>query len=363
MLTLALCKLAAMDVRKTLLSPEDLRFVPPSFQAEEVSELVHDDYDLSGPLSPLEGERDQNFRLTPEGDTQYVIKIASQHEDAEVIDFQLKALRHIEKQDPSLPAPRLKLTTAGELTTQIKDSQGRPHILRLLEYLPGIPFGDSRPSFQGYEKIGQFQGRLSLALVGFEHSQWRHFMPWDISNGLVFNEPLLRQASPEARELAQVFLPHLQNVTLPAMSSCRSQVIHNDCHAGNLLRADANTDQVTGVIDFGDIIRAPLVQDMAVSMAGFVVYESDPLSVLGPILKGYHQVYPILEEEVSLIQDLVVMRLVLTLLLFDFRLATHDKPPAFLSEEKPLVMNSLKHLKGLDRQEVMTYLRSCCADN
>ncbi|MDH5738193.1 MAG: phosphotransferase [Gammaproteobacteria bacterium] len=356
-----------MDVRKIQLSPEDLRFVPPRFPEDAVAERVVEQYGLTGPMSPLEGERDQNYWLKPEDSgqkshTEYVIKIASQHEDAEVIDFQLQALRHIEQQDPSLGVPRLLLTKDQELTTHIRDQNGQPHILRILEYLPGIPFGDSHPSSKGFEQIGRFQGRLSLALTDFKHPQSRHFMPWDISNGLVFNEPLLHQASPEARSMAQKFLPHLDSVTFPAMHSCRRQVIHNDCHAGNLLRANKETDEVTGVIDFGDIIGAPLVQDMAVSMAGFLVYESEPLPVLGSILKGYHQIYPLNKEEVALIGDLVIMRLVLTLLLFDFRLATHDNPPAFLAEEKPLVMNSLNQLGRLDRQEIINYLDTCCAD-
>ena len=54
----------------------------------------------------------------------------------------------------------------------------------------------------------------------------------------------------------------LQEYTLMALRNLPSQVIHNDAHYGNLLCATNNPEQLTGVIDFGDIIKRPLVVDL-----------------------------------------------------------------------------------------------------
>lgn len=349
-----------MNVREMNLTPEDLRFVPPAFPPEAVAAMVREEYGLSGSLSPLEGERDQNYRLKATDGKEYVVKISSLHEDLNVIDFQIRALLHIEQKDPGLPVPRLRPTLEGDLTTHIADKEGRPHPLRLLGYLPGIPFGESCPSVNGFEKIGAFQGRLSKALSDYQHRAADDFMPWDISNGLLFNSGLLNEARPESRELVCRFLPHLDQQCFPALSSLRHQVIHNDCHSGNLLRPGIESEEVAGVIDFGDMVRAPLVQDLAVSMAGFGVYLSDPLDCITAITRGYHSVYALEEEECALILDLVIMRLALTLLLFEFRLRTNENPPAFLIEERLLVMNTLQQLEKLERTAVATSLRNNC---
>lgn len=58
-------------------------------------------------------------------------------------------------------------------------------------------------------------------------------------------------------------MDRLQAVLQPAMLNIRPQVIHNDAHTGNVLTNDLG--QITGVIDFGDSVCAPIIQDLAVS--------------------------------------------------------------------------------------------------
>ena len=57
----------------------------PGFTAEEVKEVARKLYGLSGALSPLDSERDQNFRIITEAGDQFVIKIANSAEDAAVM--------------------------------------------------------------------------------------------------------------------------------------------------------------------------------------------------------------------------------------------------------------------------------------
>ena len=349
-----------MNVSKIKLTAENLRFVPPAFPQEAILSVLEHQYGLTGTLEPLAGERDQNHKLsTPDG-AQYVSKISSLHEEAPVIDFQIRALLHLEQKDPGLAVPRLLRTRDGDVAASIADRAGRPHPFRLLAYLPGIPFGNSCPSLDGLEKIGAFQGRMSRALADFHHDAAHHFMPWDISNGLVFNDNLLEKAGSDIQALVSGFLPHLKSVTFPALPGLRRQVIHNDCHDGNLLRADEQSDEVVGAIDFGDMIEAPLIQDVAVSMASFVRERRDQLEVIGAIARGFHNVYPLEDGEFELIRDLVIMRLALAMLLIDFRLRTNENPPADLVEEAPQILESLDRFGDLDRDGVATYLRKTC---
>ena len=52
---------------------------------------------------------------------------------------------------------------------------------------------------------------------------------------------------------------------MAAMERLPRQVVHNDGHAGNLLRTDESSDRVTGLIDFGDLVHTVTVADVAVS--------------------------------------------------------------------------------------------------
>ncbi|MBQ0818729.1 phosphotransferase, partial [Microvirga sp. HBU67558] len=63
------------------------------------------------------------------------------------------------------------------------------------------------------------------------------------------------------RALVERFLDRFEQFVLPAMPNLRTQVIHNDLNPHNVLVAERDHDHVTGVIDFGDAVLAPLVND------------------------------------------------------------------------------------------------------
>ncbi len=58
------------------------------------------------------------------------------------------------------------------------------------------------------------------------------------------------------KTLAAPILPRLRHEVLPKLNAGPSQIIHNDAHPHNLLRADAVSQDVVGLIDFGDMVHA-----------------------------------------------------------------------------------------------------------
>lgn len=67
----------------------------PNFSIEDIKKIAKKLYGLTGTISLLGSERDQNFQIsTPTGE-RFVIKIANSSEDQAIIDMQLKALEHI----------------------------------------------------------------------------------------------------------------------------------------------------------------------------------------------------------------------------------------------------------------------------
>ena len=92
-----------------------------------MSALAQDLYTLSGDISPLDSERDQNFRIDTPGGDQFVIKIANHAVDPATLMLQVKALAHIAVVDPELPVPRVLFSRTEAALEQVLDANGRTH--------------------------------------------------------------------------------------------------------------------------------------------------------------------------------------------------------------------------------------------
>ncbi|MBW2391444.1 MAG: phosphotransferase [Deltaproteobacteria bacterium] len=314
------------------LSAEDLRFNPPSFDQAVLARAALDLFGLRAEPEPLVGERDQNMLLTTAEGEKFVLKVSGPLEDPLVTELQTCALLHLEKTSPEIPVPRIIPNRQGLPADILVGDDGAEHVIRLLDHVPGITYDDaSDVALEDLRAIGAFQGRVCHALASFRHPAADHFMPWDISNGLIDSEELWAGASIDTHEIAGPLRAKLAERTLPAMKKLRSQIIHGDAHVGNLLRPNATSHRVCGLIDFGDMVEAPMAIDLAVTAASFISVNEDALAVVVALARGFNEVVPLSEDEIGLLYDLVLARHVLSALLFDFQLATHsatDEVPA-----------------------------------
>ena len=246
------------------LTVADLKFNRPELSEQSLVELAGDCFGVSGTLQALAGERDQNSRITTSDGSQFVLKISGAGEDPQTVDFQVKALQHIEQKDPGIPVPRVVAGKDGAMVQKIRRADGE-HMVRLLTWLPGIPYeAGPTPSLAALHQVGVFIARLNQALEGFSHAAAEQYMPWDICNGLIFNQQLQGLLPVQTRELIGPALNRLECDVYPQLPGLRAQVIHQDGHGGNLLRRAQDSEEVSGVIDFGDMIHGPLISDLAV---------------------------------------------------------------------------------------------------
>ena len=337
----------------------DLHFDPPELSARQLEVLAAEFFGIRGSFERLPGERDQNARIRSADGRQYVLKISGAHEDPAVVDLQVKALLHIESADAELAVPRMVHGVDGGVRYLTRSGKGE-HAVRMLSWLPGIPYQDGPPpSLSAVRGIGSFQARLCRALGTFTHPAARHFMPWDIGNGLVFR-PQLQAMLPEAvRQLVAPALQRLEQDVYPRLPQLRAQVIHQDAHGANLLRSSTDCEDVAGVIDFGDMIFGPLIFELAVSGTDLFEMEADPISSLNALCEGFHGVVPLLPTETDVLPDLIVARLVLTLALFEFRHRYMENPPGFVISDQPGIIQSLRRLVALDQKAIKQQLREC----
>lgn len=340
------------------LSADDLRFNPPSLGGDVLARAAGDLFNIRGEMSPLVGERDQNTLITTAEGEKYVLKVSGALEDPLITDMQTRALQHLEQTTPEIPVPRVVPNRQGQPSDQLVGAGGVGHVVRLLTYIPGITFDEASDIAENdLRAMGAFQGCVSLALASFRHPASRHFMPWDVSNGLLADEELWACAEADTLEIAAPVRFRLGKQVLPAMARLRSQVIHGDAHAGNLLRPSAASHRVTGLIDFGDMVEAPLAVDLAVMAASFTDVNDDCLSAVVSLAQGFNQVVPLSSDELDQLYDLILARLVLSALLYDFQLSKCAGTLEVVMEDRPAGLTRLRDWLQLEATELTARLR------
>jgi len=77
---------------------------PPSVATEEAEEIAARVFGIEGTATPLESERDANFRLEA-ADAAHVLKVYNAAEPDAVADMQTRAMLHAAVTDPSCRSP------------------------------------------------------------------------------------------------------------------------------------------------------------------------------------------------------------------------------------------------------------------
>ena len=289
---------------------EPLRLValetsPPAFPTEAAARMAREIFGIDGTAHPLYGERDQNFRIKTASGPGIILKILGPTEDPQTVAFQTEALGHIAMMDPALPVPRVRRTVAGEAYTRIPDERGIPHIVRALDFQPGRVMDSVDPSPALLRHAGGTLARLNLALSNFFHPAAGQRIVWDLRRAVDLRPSTKLIEDAETRKLVETVLDRFI-AFLPQMSRLRHQMAHNDLHPGNML-VDEGATEVTGLLDFGDMIHAPLVFDVAVTAAE-TVGEMAPIDYGTAIVAGYDAVMPLQDAEFPALFEAIIAR-------------------------------------------------------
>ena len=305
---------------------EPLRLValetsPPAFSTEAAASMAREIFGVEGTAHPLYGERDQNFHIKTASGPGIIVKILGPYEAPDSVEFQTAALSHIAMMAPALPVPRVRRTVAGEAYTRIADERGIPHIVRALDFQPGRVMDGVEPSSALLRHTGGTLARLNLALANFFHPAAGQRIVWDLRRIIDLRPSAALIEDAETRKLIEAVLDRFI-AFLPEMSRLRHQMVHNDLHPGNMLVDEAAT-QVTGLLDFGDMIHAPLVFDVTVTAAE-TVGSMPPIEYGTEIVAGYDAVMPLQEAEFPALFEAIIARHALSATIHAWR--RHNDP-------------------------------------
>ncbi|MEX1046130.1 MAG: aminotransferase class III-fold pyridoxal phosphate-dependent enzyme [Actinomycetota bacterium] len=323
----------------------------PNLSPDEAREVAERYFGVSGPAQALDSERDQNFRITNENGESFVLKIANPAEDPAVAEMQVDALRHVEGTDPGLPVPRVVPTTEGVPIAVVETPTGEKCTARMVTFLEGVNNDEPALDLAAIRDIGVLGARLSRALRGFFHPAAGRPLVWDIRRAGELAPKLEEIADSRWRELVAGELDRFEEVR-PSIGGLRAQVVHNDLYADNVLVDADDERRVTGIIDFGDLLHAPLVCDLAVTVSAMMWARPDPFAAAEAAIGGFVSLTPLEPDEVELLPDLMAARLAATVLIGAWRSKLHPENVDYISVGDARAADLLTLFEEIGRPEL-----------
>jgi len=337
----------------------------PSFSDDELLEILTEQYNLTGVLKKLPGYCDQNLRLTTSDNIQYIVKVANAAEPKLELDMQNAAMKHLTQKHCAVP--HAIANNHAESITMINNNQQQAYCLRVLSYLPGDFYVDANSQNHTPElwhDLGQFMGKIDLALSDFEHPGAYRYLDWDLAQGYRICMSKKSLLDDQQAKLVEYFLTLYKTQTMPILGQLPQGVIHNDANDYNLLINNTKIpSKISGLIDFGDIVHSHIINELAITCAYALMGEKnekhDLLSVLKTIVSGYHQVRPLKDAELEVLFSLISLRLCTSVCNAALAISQQPENTYLLVSVKP-AWQLLEQLKTLNPYAVLCQLRQAC---
>ena len=329
---------------------------PPAVDATRAAAIIAERWGLRAELRPLSSERDRNYHLTDPTGKQYVLKFANPVEDRHVTNLQTKALLHIATRDPELPVPRVIPDRNGAYEALIALDDGTFSVTRLFSWVDGRPLDRIVAGAALRRDAGRVAGRIDRALSDFVHPAAEHDLLWDLRSAGRLRQYVSAVIDLDLRTRLLRRLDRFDAVTSPLLDTMRRQAVHNDMNPHNLMVSSSAPHLITGVIDFGDMVRTALVADVAIGASYFA--GDDPVSGPGDFIAGFHSEWPLRGAEIALLPDLIGMRMLTTVIIASWRAARYPDNATYILRNVPVQVAGLNGLDAIGSERLADALQA-----
>lgn len=181
------------------------------------------------------------------------------------------------------------------------------YMYRLLSFVEGDFLGDVKHTPELLFSFGSFLAEMdaitfpiyNAAIVGKETQ-------WDLKQFNSNYQYLDCISNPTDRSLVDYFFLQYEEHISPIAHQLRKGIIHNDGNDWNVLTTNG---KVSGIIDFGDMCHTWLINELAVALTYVMMAKDNPLEIASHLIRGYHQINPLKEEELDILYYLIAARL------------------------------------------------------
>ncbi|MCB9458475.1 MAG: aminotransferase class III-fold pyridoxal phosphate-dependent enzyme [Anaerolineaceae bacterium] len=334
--------------------------IRPVFSIAEAKKVLLAHYNLDAEkIIELSAELDRNFFVMATNGQAYVLKVAHTSLSDAVLDLQNATLKHLASVSDIFP--KLILTIEGNDGQSVHSSSDQTYIVRLLRYLDGTPLVDFRPhTSELLSDIGYQLGQLSDAMQSFQHIEKRFDYRWNILN---FMDIVAYMAGmpDEKQAIVRHFVSLFQHDVVPKLSSLRHSFIYNDANDHNILvqAHSLETYRVSGMIDFGDMVYSPTIMELAVALAYAMMNKEQPLDAAARLIDGYNRIFPLTEDEISVLLALIGARLCMSVCISWYQ-QQHEPDNPHLSVSEDAAWKLLHRLYNIQPNFAHYVFRDAC---
>jgi len=260
----------------------------------------------SSVLKPLPGYDNINFKVIGTDGKFYVLKINEQVKSTSLFESESKLLDCLNKEMPSsFPQPLKTLQGANLIMKGHK-------IYRLFNWLDGDFLSEIKANEKLLRSFGHFLANMDKKLMKIDDPVVEsRIYDWDLTHFRTLKNKVDLIDDPAIRKLVLHYLLQFTIWVEPEFHTLRKSIIHNDANDHNVLTKE---NLVIGLIDFGDVVFAPIIQEITVAITYLMMDTEDPVNAIIPFLRSYHKVLPLEEKEIDLLYYLVGARLSISLI-------------------------------------------------
>ena len=296
---------------------------PPVVTADDASKVAANLYGWQASVEALTGERDKNYLLRTQEVGEVVLKFINPGEEAAETDLQTQVLLWLEQKHCAVVVPQaLRNSKDGLVSDYAVDEQ--VYKVRAYTYLNGVAVAQAQMSDALQQSFGVRAAQLVIALDGFDHPALSRVLLWDVMHLSQLRDWAVEVLTEDAMgPFVFAFLDRFDASILPALQALPQQVIHGDISKSNTVVSQADGTAIHGVLDFGDLCKAPRVVELAVTASYALDAETGDLqAALARVVSGYESILTLSEAEKALIPDLIIARLVQRIVISEWR-ASH----------------------------------------
>ncbi len=321
--------------------------------------LARDHFGISGSASMLSSERDETFLIRAPDGCGYILKIAAADERADVLQFQSDALAHLATRPLAVPVPRPLASVDGEMLVSVPSGDG-DRIMRMLTYLEGMILGHAPRRAAQLTGLGRALASIGRGLADFHTAVPQQELVWDLCRAHFLRE-LVPYVETARQAMVTKVLDAYGQLAHAALHELPRQVIHNDFNPHNILVDPAMPEKVTGIIDFGDMVEAPAINDLAVALA-YHVFSGPGLEDVTTILRAYAAIRPLSQLELVSLPTLVRTRLAMTIVISEWRSSLQPENSRYILRNHAAALAGLAKLAERSDDEIGSFFRDSVGD-
>ncbi len=254
----------------------------------------------------LDGYDNQNYLIKSRSSQKFILKIYNfSQENLSFIQAENDCLNYLSKFRKSLyPRPIKSLKNSYAEIVELDNSK---KIIRMLSYLEGTFIGEVKQTPHLYKSIGRLIANLSKQLKNYKnHILSTRKWQWDIQYLRLNKKYLPYINNPSDRKIVQYFMQQFEENVIPKIDSLRTAVIHNDTNEWNIL---INRENKLSIIDFGDLTKSQLINEVAVTLTYASYNSKNPLDSASIVLKSFNKIIKLTDKEISLLYYLISAKL------------------------------------------------------